>query len=145
MPNRFRHMLWPALGVWLGMAPLSLAAQEHSAHPISYRPPPVVGAHQALHAASADRSLAAERLAIRTAIRRRSRWREGAIVGAVVFGAAGVVVGGGLCGADDSAAGSANDGCTGEMIGGGLIGVVVGGVAGAVVGSQIHKGPPDVD
>jgi hypothetical protein len=101
----------PALVLCLAFAPGSLGAQAQESR---WQPVPVP--------------------AIRAAVR-RSHWREGAIVGAVLFGAAGAYVGGGICGANDRAS------CTGEIIGGGLLGAAVGGVAGGLIGAQIRKGP----
>jgi hypothetical protein len=82
--------------------------------------------------------LAPERAAIRAAVR-RTRWREGAVVGAVVFGAAGAVLAGGICGAASEVASGS---CTEEIFGGGLLGAVTGGVVGGLIGAQIHKGSP---
>ena len=101
----------PALVLCLAFAPGSLGAQAQESR---WQPVPVPG--------------------IRAAVR-RSHWREGAIVGAVLFGAAGAYVGGGICGANDRAS------CTGEIIGGGLLGAAIGGVAGGLIGAQIRKGP----
>jgi hypothetical protein len=130
-----------ALMLWIAATPLSLGAQALETH---RRPVPSLAsiryAPLALGPARGESPLAPERAAIRTAVR-RSRWREGAIVGALLFGAAGAYVGGGICGADDGAGGAASDGCTGEIIGGGLLGAVVGAVPGGVIGAQIRKGP----
>jgi hypothetical protein len=101
----------PALALCLAFAPGSLGAQAQESR---WQPVPVPS--------------------IRAAVR-RSHWREKTIVGAVLFGAAGAYVGGGICGANDRAS------CTGEIIGGGLLGAAVGGVAGGLSGAQIRKGP----
>jgi hypothetical protein len=140
---RWVGAILPALVLSIAATPPALGAQalEARGRPV---PRPSIAAMRysalALGPARAESPLAPERAAIRAAVR-RSRWREGAIVGALLFGAAGAYVGGGICGADDGAGGAASDGCTGEIIGGGLLGVVVGGVAGGLIGAQIRKGP----
>jgi len=126
----------PALVLCLAFAPGSLGAQAQESR---WQPVPVPSIapgvpYPALGIARGASPLAPERAAIRAAVR-RSHWREGAIVGAVPFGAAGAYVGGGICGANDGAS------CTGEIIGGGLLGAAVGGVAGGLIGAQIRKGP----
>ena len=88
--------------------------------------------------------LASERTAIAKAVR-RSRWLEGAVIGGVVFAAAGGVLAGGHCGADDSAEGAAQDGCTEEILLGGVAGAAVGGLIGGLIGSRIRAGPPERD
>jgi hypothetical protein len=142
------HLLTPAIlsafAFWLLLAPAALRAQG----PASPRLAPPEAAHAvatslypAPRGARTEVPLAAERAAIRAAAR-RSYWLEGAIAGGVVFGAAGAVVAGGFCAADDRAGGAAYGGCTDEIIGGGLLGAALGGVLGGLVGSRIHKHEP---
>ena len=132
------------LGFRLLLAPASLPAQG----PASPRLPPPETAHAVAasiypppRGARTPSPLAAEGAAIRAAAR-RSYWLEGAVAGGLVFGAAGAVMAGGFCGADDRAGGAAYGGCTDEIIGGGLLGAALGGVLGGLVGSRIHKHEP---
>lgn len=143
IPHLLARAIFSALGFRLLLAPASLHAQG----PASPRLPPPETAHTvaaslypAPRAARIETPLAAERAAIRAAAR-RSYWLEGAVAGGLVFGAAGAVMAGGFCAADDRAGGAAFGGCTDEIIGGGLLGAALGGVLGGLVGSRIHKGP----
>jgi hypothetical protein len=132
---RWVGALLPALGLWVIATPGSLDAQAQESH-WQPMPVPAITAMQypARQTTRRESPLAAERAAIRAAVR-RSHWREGAIVGAVLVGAAGAVVGAGICGAAEHSS------CTGDILGGGLLGAAVGGVAGGLIGAQIGKGP----
>ena len=112
------------VALWLLAAPASLEAQAT----VAWRSVP----------AESD-PLARERAAIREAVR-RSRWLEGAVIGGVVFGAAGGVLAAGFCGSDDSAQGAAQDGCTEEILLGSVAGAAVGGLVGGLIGSRIRRG-----
>ena len=122
-----------AATLWLAAVPAGAGAQERPSNASAAPGRLALGLHHR-HAPGTD-PLAPERAAIRAAAR-RSRWREGAVIGAVVFGTTGVVLAGGFCGANDSA--SAN-GCTAEILGGALLGGAIGGVFGGLIGAQIHR------
>ena len=145
------HLLTPAilsaLGFWLLLAPAALRAQGPASHRLA--PPEAAHAvagslYPARPGARTEDPLGAERAAIRAAAQ-RSYWLEGAVAGGLVLGAAGAVMAGGFCGADDRAGGAAYGGCTDEIIGGGLLGAALGGVLGGLVGSRIHKHEPGRD
>jgi hypothetical protein len=120
----------PALvALWLLAAPAPLEAQTVLAWRLAPAEPD---------------PLAAERAAIGKAVR-RSRWLEGAVIGGVVFGAAGGVLAAGFCGADDSAQGAAQDGCTEEILLGSVAGAAVGGLLGGLIGSRIRRGAAEGD
>ena len=67
------------------------------------------------------------------------RW-EGLAVGGAFVGILGAALGKAFCGADESAS---RPNCTVATIKGFLIGATVGGVTGGLLGSAIHKPPPD--
>jgi hypothetical protein len=142
VPNLFARTIVPALLLCLAATPAALAAQDRGSPPQPPSPSRVAGTlSPALRAPRAAAPLDSERAAIRAAVR-RTRWREGLIAGAVVFAIVGGYVAGGFCAADDGATGASSNGCTEEILGGGLAAAAVGGLIGGLIGSRIHRGPP---
>ncbi|HJR15876.1 MAG TPA: hypothetical protein VJ808_03400 [Gemmatimonadales bacterium] len=67
---------------------------------------------------------------------RPTHWKEGAVIGGLSVGVGLALVGGALCRSSDNVRS-----CGGATVGGFLLGGVIGGIAGALIGGQFHKGP----
>jgi hypothetical protein len=70
-----------------------------------------------------------------------SHWLEGAVIGALITGALGASLAGGLCGDADS--GGSGQNCSLRALGGFVIGAVPGFTIGGIVGGAIPKAPED--
>jgi hypothetical protein len=70
-----------------------------------------------------------------------SHWLEGAVIGALITGALGASLAGGLCGDADS--GGSGQNCSLRALGGFVIGAVPGFTIGGIIGGAFPKAPPD--